>query len=146
MPKTPVGNTAAEDKRAFRILIVEDNLDTAESLRLLLEVHGHKVRVVADSGTVAIEMALAHRPDVALIDIGLPGMDGYEVAKGMRLQPALRPATLVALTGYGRDQDRSAAIAAGFDHYLVKPVEPDDLEKLIQRLVRPDESAIDAVG
>ena len=145
MPKTPVGNTAAEDKRAFRILIVEDNLDTAESLRLLLEVHGHRVRV-ANSGTVAIEMALAHRPDVALIDIGLPGMDGYEVARRMRLESTLRDTVLVALSGYGRDQDRNAATLAGFDHYLVKPVEPDDLEKLIQTLVRPDEGVFDTVS
>lgn len=127
----------ADDKQAFRILVVEDDRDTAEIVRLLLEVHGHTVRV-ADSGTVAIEMALADRPDVALIDIGLPGMDGYEVARRMRLEPALHGATLIAVTGYGDDQYRSGAISAGFDHYLVKPVAPDDLEKIIQDHVRLD--------
>jgi CheY-like chemotaxis protein len=73
-------------------------------------------------------------------------MDGYEVARRMRLEPALRAATLVALSGYGRDQDGSAATAAGFDHYLVKPVEPGDLEKLIQALVRPAQSVFNAVS
>ena len=134
-PNRAMDRVVAGKKKALRILIVEDNVDAAESLRFLLEVDGHQVRV-AHSGTVAIEMALAHRPDVVLIDIGLPGMDGYEIARRFRLESALRAASLIAVTGYGRDQDSAAAIAAGFDEYLVKPVDPDALRTLIQETGR----------
>jgi CheY-like chemotaxis protein len=78
--------------------------------------------------------ARVNRPDVMLIDIGLPGMDGYEVARGIRREPTLQDITLVALTGYGSAEDRSAAIAAGFDYHVVKPVDPDRLEQMICRL------------
>ncbi len=116
-----------------QVLMVEDNPDAAEALRLLLEVLGHRVRVTHD-GIAALDAVKAHRPDVVLIDIGLPGMDGYEVARRMRADPTLATTTLVALTGYGRDEDREAAMSAGFDQHLVKPVDPDRLGELIRRV------------
>jgi PAS domain S-box-containing protein len=141
LPALPaVPEEAAETRRMepahrgrARVLIVEDNADTAESLRMLLELLGHHVRVVHDGGA-ALDAAQANVPDVMLIDIGLPGMDGYEVARRMRQHPDLKGVILVALTGYGRDEDRQRAFAAGFDYHLVKPVSPDALNGLVARL------------
>src|SRR5262249_38848592 len=114
--------SAAEKTAAAgtRVLLGEDNLDAAESLMMLLELLGHRVRVAHD-GPTALEAARANVPDVMLVDIGLPGMDGYEVAQEVRQDAALRRVVLVALTGYGRDEDRARALAAGFDYHLVKP-------------------------
>ncbi len=116
-----------------RVLLVEDNVDAADSLAALLEVMGHRVRVAHD-GPRALEIARTRLPDLMLVDIGLPGMDGYEVAREVRRDPQLRNVVLVALTGYGRDEDREHALAAGFDRHLVKPVEPDTLESLVANL------------
>jgi CheY-like chemotaxis protein len=113
-----------------RILVVEDNVDTAETLAMLLEVLGHEVHVAHD-GPAALELARAKTPRVLLVDIGLPGMDGYEVARLARQDPRLRDAVLFALTGYGRDEDRKAALAAGFDGHLVKPVSVEALEAVV---------------
>jgi len=113
-----------------RVLMVEDNPDAAESLQLLLETLGHRVRV-AHHGLAALEAARVSRPDVMLVDIGLPGMDGYEVARRIRRDPAFGTPVLVALTGYGREEDRRAALAAGFDHHLVKPIDTKRLQQLI---------------
>jgi PAS domain S-box-containing protein len=115
-----------------RILLVEDNIDVAESLLMLLEVLGHDVAVAHD-GPSALEIAAGDPPDVMLIDIGLPEMDGYEVARRARRHPALSSILLVALTGYGRDDDREQALKAGFDHHLVKPVDPKILQTLVAR-------------
>lgn len=120
-------------KSAARILMVEDNPDAAESLQMLLELLGHHVRVI-DDGNHALGAARANIPDVMLIDIGLPGMDGYEIATAIRRDPALRNLVLVALTGYGRPEDRNRAMAAGFDYHLVKPVDVGTLEDLLDRL------------
>jgi PAS domain S-box-containing protein len=116
-----------------RVLIVEDHPDVAESLQLLMEVLGHQVRIVHD-GESAVRAAQASPPDVMLVDIGLPGMNGYEVARRVRDDPKLARVVLVALTGYGRDEDREAAHRAGFDHHLAKPVEPDALHALVTRI------------
>jgi PAS domain S-box-containing protein len=121
-----------------RVLMVEDNPDGAESLKMLLELLGHRVRVTHD-GVAALAAARANCPDIMLVDIGLPGMDGYEVARQVRQEPALKHVVLVALTGYGRDEDKQRALAAGFDYHLVKPVDVDALEKVVARLGRPDE-------
>ena len=121
------------ERRPTRVLLVEDNEDAAESLRLLLEVLGHRVRVT-HNGADALEAARANPPDLMLVDIGLPGIDGYEVARRVRRDPLLRALTLVALTGYGQAEDRQRALAAGFDHHLVKPVEPERLEDIMVRL------------
>ena len=113
-----------------RVLVVDDNLDAAHALRLLLESDGHQVVVAAD-GAAGLEMARAHRPDVALLDIGLPKLSGYEMATRIRADPALKDMKLVAVTGYGQMQDRARASAAGFDHHLVKPVEFKALQDLL---------------
>jgi two-component system CheB/CheR fusion protein len=120
-------------QRSARVLVVEDNPDTAETLAMLLELLGHHVRSVYD-GIAALEAARSSPPDVMLVDIGLPGMDGYELARRVRRDPDLDRVVLVALTGYGREEDKKRSMAAGFDHHLVKPVSPDALHGLVARL------------
>jgi CheY-like chemotaxis protein len=120
-----------------RVLLVEDNWDVAESMVGLLEVLGHRVRATSD-GLSALDVASVNPPDVMLIDIGLPGMDGYEVARRVRQDPKLRRIVLVALTGYGREEDKREAAAAGFDHHLTKPIEIDKLQELVALLSRTD--------
>jgi signal transduction histidine kinase len=116
-----------------RVLVIEDNPDIRESLGLLLNLWGHGVDY-AESGPDGLERADAIRPDVALIDIGLPGLSGYEVARHIRRLDGAwaREVRLIALTGYGRDTDREEAAASGFDSHLVKPVDPDVLEALLK--------------
>jgi PAS domain S-box-containing protein len=117
-------------ERARRILIVEDNDDARESLRLLLETLGHRVVAAAD-GQEGVTLAQLHQPEVALIDLGLPGLDGYEVARALRSTPAGKMITLVAVTGYGQAEDRQRSKEAGFDAHLVKPVSQALLSRLI---------------
>ena len=116
-----------------RVLIVDDNVDSAESLALLLTMSGHKVRTAHD-GPAALEAAEAFRPEAVLLDIGLPGMDGYEVARRLRQQAGLNNTFLVAVTGYGQDEDRRRAEEAGFDAHLVKPADPVVLQQLLAGL------------
>ncbi|MCL7421260.1 MAG: PAS domain S-box protein [Methylobacter sp.] len=112
---------------SFRILVVDDNRDAAQSLSLLLNTVGHAVSLAYD-GHAALETALAERPEVVLLDIGLPGMDGYAVARALRQHPALGTTHLIALSGYGRQVDREQARKAGFNGYLTKPVDFDELQ------------------
>jgi CheY-like chemotaxis protein len=119
-----------------RVLIVEDNLDAAESLAKYLRLGGHEVQVAFD-GPAAIQVAAAFEPDVVLLDIGLPGLTGYEVARRLRQNPQLENAVLVALTGYAQAEDRHSAFEAGFDHHLAKPVDPNTLERLLARAWHP---------
>jgi two-component system CheB/CheR fusion protein len=123
------------DRRA-RVMLVEDNPDAAESMQMLLELLGHDVHVAHD-GAGALPLALAYRPDVMLVDIGLPGVDGYEVARRVRAEPRLAGTLLIALTGYGRAEDKRLAEAAGFDRHLTKPVAPDVLRGLVAALPPP---------
>jgi CheY-like chemotaxis protein len=116
-----------------RVLIVEDNADAADSLGTLLTLLGHEVEITAD-GPTAVRLATTVPPDVALVDIGLPGMDGYEVAK--QLRAACPDVILVALTGYGREQDRRRALAAGFQHHVIKPADPEAINTLLLQLGR----------
>jgi signal transduction histidine kinase/integral membrane sensor domain MASE1/ActR/RegA family two-component response regulator len=115
---------------ARRVLVVDDNADAADSLAQLLRLAGHEVRVAYD-GPAALEAARTYRPDAVLLDIGLPGMSGYEVAKLLRTQPGPRPTLLVAVTGYGRQEDRRRSREAGFDVHLTKPVDPHELERVL---------------
>jgi len=115
-----------------RVLIVDDNEDAANSLALILELGGHKTASVYTAAD-ALQRAAAFKPDVVLLDIGLPGMDGYEVAQKMRELPGLRNIRLVAVTGYGRSDDRLRARDAGFDDHLTKPVEFAVLERTLAR-------------
>jgi PAS domain S-box-containing protein len=116
--------------RSRSILIVEDNDDTRASLRLLLESLGHRVFAAAD-GPRGLALALEHRPEVVLIDLGLPGLDGYEVARALRASPIGRTTLLIAVTGYGKAEDRRRSTEAGFDAHLVKPVPQNLLLTLI---------------
>jgi CheY-like chemotaxis protein len=118
-----------------RVLIVEDNPDAADSLEALLDFLGHRVRIAGD-GPRALALARTEPPDVMLIDIGLPGMDGYEVARHVRQDARLTGVLLVALTGYGRAEDRAEALAAGFDRHLVKPVDAGTLQELVAARTR----------
>ena len=106
----------------LRVLIVDDNLDAAATLEMLVQRSGYQTWT-AHTGPEAVAAAIAHRPDVVLLDIGLPGFDGYEVAQQIRRQPLLRHMALVAMTGYGQDADRRRSQAAGFDHHLTKPAD-----------------------
>ena len=113
-----------------RVLIVEDSRDAREMFRMLLELAGHRVFEAAD-GVDGLRLLETEHPEVAIIDIGLPGIDGYEVARRMRERPNGRGILLLALTGYGFPEDYERSTAAGFDHHLVKPVDPDELARLI---------------
>jgi CheY-like chemotaxis protein len=116
--------------RPMRLLVVDDNVDAAATLAMLLEACGYEVMVENDS-LRALELAQRERPDAALLDIGLPEMDGNELARRLRADPRTRPALLVAITGYGQEQDRRAALEAGFDHHMVKPVDLDKLAAIL---------------
>ena len=116
-----------------RILVVDDNKDSADSLGMLLRLGGNDTRTAYD-GLEAVDVAETFRPDLVLLDIGLPKLNGYEVARRIRQQPWGRNATLVALTGWGQDEDRRRSQEAGFDLHLVKPVELEALEKLLAKL------------
>ena len=117
----------------LRILVVEDNRDSADMLRVLLELCGYEV-AVAYTGPAGVQAAKEWRPDVVLCDIGLPGMDGYGVVGELRRHPATAAARVIAVTGYGTDDDRRKSQEAGFDQHLTKPVDPDVLERMFAHL------------
>jgi PAS domain S-box-containing protein len=119
---------------SLRILVVDDNHDAAQSLSMLLTSKGHSVWLAHD-GYEALDLALAERPQVMLLDIGLPGMDGYAVARALRQHPELKSIHLVALSGYGRPEDLEQAKTAGFNGYLVKPVNYDELQSALNPLI-----------
>jgi CheY-like chemotaxis protein len=112
------------------VLVVDDSVDMAESLAMLVESAGHESRTVHD-GPSTLKAALDFVPNVVLLDIGLPGMNGYEVAKQLRQEPQLKDAVLVASTGYGRESDRQASVEAGFDYHLVKPAEFSEVRRIL---------------
>jgi two-component system CheB/CheR fusion protein len=101
-------------------------------LAILLRAWGHEVALASD-GATALAAAAEHQPDIVLLDIGLPGMDGYQVAQQLRKMPGMEKAMLIAITGYGQEQDRRLSEQAGFDHHLVKPVDLDTLQSLLAR-------------
>jgi signal transduction histidine kinase len=114
-----------------RIVVIDDNQDAAESLAMLLRLKGHDVQIAYD-GPSGLALALGTAPECVLVDIGLPGMDGYEVAKRLRSHDRSRRTVLVALTGYGQQEDRARSRQAGFDHHLVKPVAQNVLEDVLR--------------
>src|SRR5207253_350027 len=124
-PAALIGTPAAPQpaRKRLRILVVEDNRDAAESLRIMLRLFGHEVEV-AYSGPAGVETATAWRPEVVLCDIGLPGLDGYGVARELRQNPGTATARMIAVTGYGGEEDRQRSREAGFDLHLTKPVDP----------------------
>jgi CheY-like chemotaxis protein len=138
IPRRNVASAAKEDTAApapapvrnRRVLIADDNRDAAESLAMLLEMHGHTVTVVHD-GQQALSAIEASPPDVALLDIGMPHFDGYEVARRVRGDTRSRRVFLIAVTGWGQEQDKARALGAGFDLHFTKPVEPQHLIDLL---------------
>ena len=129
MTTTAEAHGGAESRR---ILLVDDSADAAFAMSMLLEAMGHEVRTAHD-GACALNSVDEFRPDVVLLDIGLPGMSGFDVAREMRKRDATRGALLLALTGYGSAADRQTALDAGFDHHLTKPVSIGDLQALLLR-------------
>jgi CheY-like chemotaxis protein len=124
--------TAREDASAGkqrRILVADDNQDAGESLAMLLRLDGHEVEC-AHNGTDALQMFDEIKPDVAILDIGMPGMNGYEVARRIR-ERGHQAVTLIAVTGWGQEADKARAADAGFDHHFTKPVEPAALSALL---------------
>ena len=131
--------TPAPSIRPLRILVVDDNRDAADSLHVLLETANQDVRTAYD-GAAALEMAQSFLPELVLLDIGMPRMDGYEVAQRLRAQEPASPPTLVALTGWGQASDKKRASAAGFDQHFTKPVNPDELLEFVSALARRRDS------
>jgi len=129
-PQPPPTEIANPTSAVLRVLIVDDNVDAATALELLLQESGHLVRV-AHTGPTGLAAALDFRPDVMLLDIGLPELDGWKVAELIRQQPILHDIVLVAMTGYGQNSDRQRSQQAGFDHHFVKPVEFGTLRKIL---------------
>jgi PAS domain S-box-containing protein len=127
------GEPEAQPGEQCRILVADDNVDAAGSLAMMLKFMGHEVRTVHD-GLAAVEAAAAFRPDVILLDIGMPKLNGYDTCRRIRAQPWASGVVILALTGWGQDEDRRLSREAGFDSHLVKPVEPADLQKLLAEL------------
>ena len=121
----------------LRILVADDNVDATEMLRTILVQLSHDV-VVAHSGEEALARANTFQPQVGLLDIGMPGMNGYDLAAALRREPATSQMFLVAITGWGQDDDRRRALASGFDAHLTKPADPDALLALVAARFRQD--------
>jgi signal transduction histidine kinase/DNA-binding response OmpR family regulator len=136
LPSSPPQRPVTDTSRPSRILVVDDLMASAETLMTLLEMEGFEVRI-ANDGMSALKVAQEFRPDVVLLDIGLPGMNGFEVANQLRSLPAARDALLIALTGYGEAESRSRSAQAGFDFHMVKPA---DVNLLLQMITNPQES------
>jgi len=129
-PPSPPKDIAEPTGPSLRVLVVDDNVDAARSLAMLLKDSGHQVRM-EHTGPTALEAALDYRPNVVLLDIGLPEMDGYEVAKRIREQPFLQNVVLVAMTGYGHDTDRQRSHEGGFNAHLVKPADFAKVQQIL---------------
>lgn len=119
-----------------RVLLVDDHSDSRRMLGLMLTLSGHEV-LESGNGIEALRVASTELPDVAIVDIALPGIDGYEVARRLRADPGTSAIRLIALSGYGQEEDRRCAMEAGFDVHLVKPVEPGRLSETIARFAPP---------
>jgi CheY-like chemotaxis protein len=119
-----------------RVLIIEDNHDVADMLGKYLELVGHEV-IVAHDGYAGLEAAWRHKPQVLICDIGLPGVDGYEIAGRLRHDPAFSSCLMIAVTGYGEVADRERARGAGYSHHLTKPADPSVIAELISEFEQP---------
>jgi CheY-like chemotaxis protein len=115
------------------VLIVDDNRDGAQGLAMMLDLEGHEVRTAVD-GLEALAIAEEFQPQVVLLDIGMPGIDGYETARRLRARPWARSTLLCAQTGWGLDDDKRRARNAGFDRHLVKPIDPEELNRLLDEV------------
>jgi PAS domain S-box-containing protein len=133
--RTVIPAEVAQPTKSLRVLVVDDNKDQAESVAILARMSGHDVRTAHD-GPTALQATDDYRPDVLLLDIGLPGLDGYEVAKRIREHPTRKNIVLVAMTGYGQETDRQRSQEAGFDHHLVKPVDFGKVREILATLTK----------
>jgi CheY-like chemotaxis protein len=124
-------------RTGYRLMVVDDNRDSADTFATLLRLHGHEVQV-AHNGAAALDLAKTFLPMAVFLDIGMPGLDGYEVARRMRQTPGLENTALIALTGWGQDDDRGRAAEAGFHHHLIKPADPDAIDGLLTRFCASD--------
>ncbi len=115
---------------SMKVLIIDDNVDSAQTSSSMLDLMGHSCTVVHE-GALALAVARALKPDVVLLDIGMPGMDGYEVCRQLKQMPEMQKKTVIAQTGWGQESDRQKAFAAGFDHHITKPVSLDLLTQLL---------------
>jgi CheY-like chemotaxis protein len=143
LPARPANIPAAkraQPGQTWRVLVVDDNVDSADSTAAILRTSGHEVEV-AYSAQKALEMAVEYQPDIMLLDIGLPDMDGYEVANHLRQTPELKEMRLIAITGYGQQSDRQRSREAGFDEHVVKPVDWRQLEELLAALMKRPRSS-----
>jgi CheY-like chemotaxis protein len=136
-----IQNTVSTDSsgavsRQRRILVADDNRDAGETLAILLRLDGHEVYVATD-GLEAVELFDRVKPDVAILDIGMPGLSGHEVARRIRKLDSESPVTLIALTGWGQRADKERAAESGFDHHFTKPVEPTVLSRLLEEDAPP---------
>jgi CheY-like chemotaxis protein/anti-sigma regulatory factor (Ser/Thr protein kinase) len=129
-PPRTAAPTSQEGSPALRVLVVEDNVDAAESLAILLRMFGHQPHVV-HTGMAGLDAASTYQPNVILLDIGLPGMDGYEVARRLRQQPASKDVPVIAMSGYSMTEESTSVRGSSFDQYLVKPVEPEKLQEVL---------------
>jgi PAS domain S-box-containing protein len=126
----PIVRSHVTDALRKRVLVVDDNVDAAESIAMILRVSGYDVRCIHD-GVSVLQAAKVYRPDIVVLDIGLPGMNGYDVAKQLRQQVEFRHTPLVAVTGYGQDEDRSRSHEAGFNLHMTKPIDPLALQAFV---------------
>ncbi|HEY2796546.1 MAG TPA: PAS domain S-box protein [Thermoanaerobaculia bacterium] len=142
LPQVPIGSAGREtrlpaapsaSRTGRRILVTDDNVDAADGLKLLLELNGDQVRVAYD-GVSALSVARDFRPHIAILDVGMPRMDGYEIARRVKSDSETRDTILIAVTGWGQAEDRRRSKDAGFDYHLVKPVDPSTLERLIETI------------
>ena len=138
LPRREPETAAVPETRSYRILVADDNRDSAQSLALLLKLMGHETHTAMD-GVEAVEAAETLHPDVVLLDIGMPRLNGYDACRRIREQPWSRSMTLIAQTGWGQEEDRRRTKEAGFDGHLIKPVDPDVLLKLVASLSAPTE-------
>jgi CheY-like chemotaxis protein len=145
-PRVPIVSQSdlPKDFSHLRIMVVDDNKDAAVSLGMLLKLMGHVV-TIAHSGVDALEDAALKSTEVVLLDIGMPGMDGYEVARKIRLIPELEKIVLIALTGWGQDEDRRRTAEAGFNYHLVKPLDQQELIKTLST-IQSNKVAFDNIG
>jgi CheY-like chemotaxis protein len=120
----------------LRVLVVDDNRDSADSMRMLLEASGQDARAVYD-GVSALEIAGSFKPEVVLLDIGMPSMDGYQVVRELRAKALVPQPLVAALTGWGQDSDRKRTHEAGFDHHFTKPVSADELMAFLEKAAKP---------
>jgi CheY-like chemotaxis protein len=130
--KTREKRLARPESPRLRILIVDENVDTARILGVLCEEMGHECKFAYD-GVAALEAARRLQPDVILLDLGLPRMDGFEVARQLRADPAFRDLLIIAVTGFASEEDRQRSREVGIDHHLVKPADPAFIESLLRR-------------